>query len=332
MGPNPSGMCVNCIRSQVDITEGIPKQQAVQFCRGCERYLQPPRHWVTCGWESRELLTVCIKKLRGLNKVKLTDASFVWTEPHSKRIKTKLTVQKEVFQGTILQQTFVVEYVIENFTCENCHRVAAKDTWQAVVQVRQKVSHRRTFMFLEQLILRHSAHEQAINIQEVKDGIDFFFSTKQHAIKLVEFVKATTPLQTKTSERLISADEHTGKGKIKWTYSAEMAPICKDDLVCLSRRVSMGLGGIGPVCVCTRATSGLLFVDPNTLMTTEMNAGTYWKLRFPAIVSHKQLIEYTILDVEPLGPRHGKLVSSRRRCRRFVIVAAASRCCDARPK
>ncbi len=128
MQPNPSGMCVNCIRSQVDITSGIPKAQSVQCCRGCDRYLQPPRTWVSCAWESRELLTVCIKRLRGLSKVKLVDAAFVWTEPHSKRIKTKLTVQKEVFAGTILQQAFVVEYVIENFTCENCHRVAAKDT------------------------------------------------------------------------------------------------------------------------------------------------------------------------------------------------------------
>lgn len=96
MQANPSGMCVNCIRSQVDITSGIPKAQSVQCCRGCERYLQPPRTWIACAWESRELLTVCIKRLKGLNKVKLVDAAFVWTEPHSKRIKTKLTVQKEV--------------------------------------------------------------------------------------------------------------------------------------------------------------------------------------------------------------------------------------------
>ena len=29
-------------------------------------------------------------------KVRLVDAGFVWTEPHSKRIKVKLTIQKEV--------------------------------------------------------------------------------------------------------------------------------------------------------------------------------------------------------------------------------------------
>jgi NMD protein affecting ribosome stability and mRNA decay len=49
--------------------------------------VQPPRHWVKCELESKELLTFCIKKLKGLNKVKLVDAGFIWTEPHSKRLK-----------------------------------------------------------------------------------------------------------------------------------------------------------------------------------------------------------------------------------------------------
>ena len=52
--------------------------------------------WVSCALESHELLAVCLKRLKGLNKVHLVDASFVWTEPHSKRIKVKLTIQKEV--------------------------------------------------------------------------------------------------------------------------------------------------------------------------------------------------------------------------------------------
>lgn len=50
-----------------------------------------------CQPESRELLTFCVKKIKGLTKVKLVDAGFVWTEPHSRRLKVKLTVQKEVF-------------------------------------------------------------------------------------------------------------------------------------------------------------------------------------------------------------------------------------------
>ncbi|RWS20575.1 60S ribosomal export protein NMD3-like protein [Leptotrombidium deliense] len=35
--PNPSNTCVNCLKSRVDITDGIQKQVILYFCRGCER-------------------------------------------------------------------------------------------------------------------------------------------------------------------------------------------------------------------------------------------------------------------------------------------------------
>lgn len=41
--------------------------------------------------------------------------------------------------GAILQQVFVVEYVVHHHMCEECHRREAQDFWRAVVQVRQKV-------------------------------------------------------------------------------------------------------------------------------------------------------------------------------------------------
>jgi nonsense-mediated mRNA decay protein 3 len=86
------------------------------WCRGCNRYQKPP--YVHVELESREMLALCLQKIKGLNKeVKLVDAAFIWTEPHSKRIKVKLTIQKEVFHGAILQQMFVVEFVIQNQQC-----------------------------------------------------------------------------------------------------------------------------------------------------------------------------------------------------------------------
>ena len=81
----------------------------VNFCKGCDRYLQPPAAWIQADLESRELLTILIKKLKPtLVNVRLTDASFVWTEPHSKRIKIKITVQKEIQEGAILEQVIPV--------------------------------------------------------------------------------------------------------------------------------------------------------------------------------------------------------------------------------
>lgn len=68
--PNPSNMCINCIKSQVDITEGIQKQVSVLWCKECNRYLQPPKHWMRAELESKELLTFCIKRTKGLQKVR----------------------------------------------------------------------------------------------------------------------------------------------------------------------------------------------------------------------------------------------------------------------
>jgi hypothetical protein len=87
---NPASMCANCIRTRVDITEGIPKSVPMQCCRACGRFLNPPKHWVACQPESKELLSICLKRIKGLNKVKLIDASFIWTEPHCRRLKVRL--------------------------------------------------------------------------------------------------------------------------------------------------------------------------------------------------------------------------------------------------
>lgn len=132
--PNSANLCINCLRntyvrqypssllpksrnSSVDITEGIPKQgvlamrpfsvsglsdtgsipvASVSYCRNCERFLAPPAQWTIARPESQELLAICLKKLKGLNRVRLTDAHFIWTEPHSKRLRISLTIQKEV--------------------------------------------------------------------------------------------------------------------------------------------------------------------------------------------------------------------------------------------
>ena len=92
-GSSGMAMCEDCIRLNVDISEGIQREASVHYCSGCERYLQPPQHWISASLESKELMALCLRRLRGLSKVRLVDASFIWTEPHSKRIKLKIKVQ-----------------------------------------------------------------------------------------------------------------------------------------------------------------------------------------------------------------------------------------------
>lgn len=64
-----------------------------------------------------------------------------------------------------------------------------------MVQVRQKVDHKRTFLYLEQLILKHRADKDTISVAEVKDGLNFFYGSKQHALKMVDFLSAIAPVK-----------------------------------------------------------------------------------------------------------------------------------------
>ncbi|CAN7075527.1 unnamed protein product, partial [Brassica oleracea var. botrytis] len=163
----------------------------------------------TCSHPRRgsKLLSFCIKRLKNLSKVKLTNAEFVWTEPHSKRIKVKLTVQAEVLNGAVLEQSYPVEYTVRDNLCESCSRFQTNpDQWVASVQLRQHVSHRRSFFYLEQLILRHDAASRAVRIKQVHQGIDFFFGNKSHADSFVDFLSKVVPIEYRQDKQLVYHD------------------------------------------------------------------------------------------------------------------------------
>ncbi|WFD26072.1 ribosome-binding protein [Malassezia nana] len=311
--PNNANLCVNCLRNSVDITELIPKQATINFCRNCERYLNPPSTWVIAQLESRELLAICLKKLKGLKSVRLIDANFIWTEPHSKRLRVKLTVQKEVFTSTILQQVFEVEFVVQYGQCPDCTRLAAKNMWKASVQVRQKVAHKRTFLYLEQLILKYNAHRETVSVLEKKDGLDFYYTQRAHAIRMCEFLASVVPTRVTKSEQLISMDVHTSASNYKFTYSVEIVPLCKDDLLCLPLPVARALGQIGPFVLPFRVSNVIKLIDPVTLQMADLTAEKYWRDPFPALCTIPEMVEFLVLDIEPTGETahgpHGQSLS-----------------------
>lgn len=74
------------------------------------------------------------------------------------------------------------------------------------MQVRQHVEHKKTFFWLEQLILKHNAHEKVIKIEEEKDGVNFLFKSQAHAQRMVEFLTSVLPVSVEKSKQLISQD------------------------------------------------------------------------------------------------------------------------------
>jgi nonsense-mediated mRNA decay protein 3 len=298
--PNAANMCIECLNSKVDISEGITKELVLFQCRNCDRWYDNPRY-IEATLESPQLLAICIKMVNGLGKkVRLTDARWLWTEPHSRRMEMELTVQAEVFSGAIVQKKFTVNLEIENQQCSECQASFTHHSWAASVQVRQKVKHKRTFLFLEQLILKHKMTVKCIGVSEQPDGIDFFFASLSHARTFVSFLHSMVPIDTKISRRLISHDTKSNTFKFKYSCFAELAPVCRLDLVLIPPKLRPKLGGKSPLMLCYKVTDKVHMVEPSTLHCIELDASQYFQHRFMPLCSSSQTSKYFVMSCEPI--------------------------------
>lgn len=80
--------------------------------------------------------------------------------------------------------------------------------------------HKRTFYYLEQLILKHKYDQDVLKVrplaaprlldwtggqvQAVPDGLDFFFAHRSHGNKLIEFLSNWSPIKKAESKELVS--------------------------------------------------------------------------------------------------------------------------------
>lgn len=296
---NDANMCAACVQSKFDITANLAKQCTIFQCRGCERYQRDTVGWVNCEPESKELLAFCLRKIIGLKYLKLVDAVFIWTEPHSRRLKVKVKVQGTIMNNVILQQSQTIEFIVAHRMCADCHRMAAKLTWNAVVQLRQKdVGHKRTFLFLEQLILKHKAHESTLNVATEPDGVDFFFAKKNEAVKFLDFLESVVPIKSKMAKKIISADLKSNVATFNFSYAVDIVPICKDDVLVLPKPVADKLGGITRLLVCTQVFNVVRLIDPLTCQMCELSADRYWANPFRVSMTCDNLVEFICLDVK----------------------------------
>ena len=58
-------------------------------------------------------------------------------------------------------------------------------------------------------------------------GVDFFFNSKPHATKFLDFLQAVVPVKFRNDKQLVSHNVHTTSYNYKYTFSTEIVPICK---------------------------------------------------------------------------------------------------------
>jgi len=282
-------------------------------------------------------MALCLANVSGLKKrknegsagrVRLVDAAWVWTEPHSMRLKVRLTVQREVEAGgTILQQSFVVTFVVRNQQCVECQAAFRQGSWKSLVQVRQRVGHKRTFLYLEQLVLKHGAHRGCLSIETFKDGMDFYFPDKGKAARFISFLEDVVPMKVKSSKKLIGTDDKSNVSNYKYTNLVEICTLCKDDLLFLPKKLARHIGNISRLVLVRNISNVIHVIDPLTGQTGNIESDAYWRDPFRPVVTaaRTRLTRYVILGKDPvyLERNVSKRGVNRKQRSKLALITAA---------
>eukprot|EP00934_Nitzschia_sp_Nitz4_P006638 Nitzschia sp. Nitz4//scaffold4_size323378//280638//282290//NITZ4_000709-RA/size323378-processed-gene-0.308-mRNA-1//1//CDS//3329553546//6628//frame0 len=315
--PNAANQCNACLAQQFDLKDLLYRNTGgmldVYQCRQCRKFARTPQHYEYCEPESPQLLSICLKHIPAFvnskTKLHIVDAMWVWTEPHSMRLKVRVTLRTEVDQVP-LQQRVLVEFQIKWKQCHDCNREFTSRTWQAIVQLRQKrdSAGRKGLATLEMALRRNEKiRKHVLKIDSCRNGLDFYFLSLSQAQAFSGFLAKLAPMKIKTSQKLVSTDNHNNTANIKYTITADMVPLCRDDLILVGKGSRSLLSGrLGLVL---KVTSNIQIVDASPKRTAQMDAmdisaESYYKvggdMTFPIIQTAERMIRWVVLDVEPI--------------------------------
>lgn len=323
--PNSANQCGTCLAQQFDLkelllTKNSGEMLSIHQCRQCRRFARTDTVFEDCGPESPQLLSICLKhipafvntKAMSSAKLHILDAIWVWTEPHSMRLKVRVTIRTEM-ENIQMKQRIMVEFQIKWKQCPDCNREFTSRTWQAIVQLRQKReqgSPRKGLATLEMALNRNKdIRKHVLQIDSSRQGLDFYFLTLAQAQHFASFLSRLAPMRIKTSQKLVSTDNHSNTAHVKHTLTADMVPLCRDDLVLVGKASRGRLAGrLGLVL---KVTSNIQIVDASPKRTTNMDimdvsAESYHKhggdKTYPILQTPERMIRWVVLDVEPCDP------------------------------
>eukprot|EP00924_Labyrinthula_sp_SR-Ha-C_P008748 augustus_masked-scaffold_2-processed-gene-1.12-mRNA-1 protein AED:0.05 eAED:0.05 QI:0/-1/0/1/-1/1/1/0/386 len=243
--PNEANMCIACMRQQYDLNHNIQTSNALNLCKTCGRLAAPfNQRYENVELESPQLLSMCLKSINGLKKsnkngLVLLDARFIYTEPHSRRVKVKLVLEKEFpeLNGVKIKQDVEVEFVVNHKMCSDCQKENTDQVWNTIVQVRQNAVHKKTLLRFESDLGKDPILASILNIEQKKNGLDFYFANRHSAQKLVEKLNSSTPVLKKTeSKKLTGTDVKSNIVRYKYTILLTVSPVCRFDLVFLPKK------------------------------------------------------------------------------------------------
>ena len=301
-GIHSSYRCINCLKPKIneELKNGLKLDnngdlKEITQCNECKRFQHFNGKWIHHEWESPGLLNMLLKYLHlEQQEVKIVDASFVYTEEHSRRIKINITFDRAVLDGTLdVRSNCLAEFKQKIKMCPDCQRDHNPHNWGACLQLRQrKVGHTRNLLHLEEQINKSNLTDLISEFQVVKDGFDAYFQNKNQCKIVTEFIESMLPCQKKQAVKKFKT--HTEN-----VIVMEVAPYSRYDLV-------IDQSGDKRVYIVEKLASTLHLVDPCTAIRKEIPAAKALNAKSAPIVllSAKDLLPFMVLDIESQEQDH----------------------------
>ncbi|KAJ1462693.1 hypothetical protein M885DRAFT_505721 [Pelagophyceae sp. CCMP2097] len=340
-----SVQCLTCTMADHDWRKPLadhvrdhPKVLAVQICPKCllvrtSDHTSKKATWEPLPRESDALLGFLLRRIRsvllgkralatveGLSRalaggaLTLADARFVWTEPHSRRLKVDVDIAHGCASLPSVRQRCTLEFVEENVTCDACLGAKKESrgrkmggdagTFGARVVIRVKRLDKgrggaRTLRSLEDALkgLR-SFTDSSTGGRRHDAGFDVDFEVEQEASRFIAELKriGRAPLRVAGdyTKKLITHDANSNISDFQKVKFVEVPPIDKFDVVLLDapREGKKGKKPRLALVLSVRATMRLLVLRDKSEL--EFGAEQYFRDPFEAIVSADAMVEFVV--------------------------------------
>lgn len=158
------------------------------------------------------------------------------------------------------------------------------------------------------------ARKHVVRFETTCNGFDFYFIGLSKAQSFASFIARIAPVKVKTSSKLVSTDNHSNTANVKYTVSVDVVPICRDDLLVISRAntghsTATATKLSGNLILVTKCKSVIHCVNASPSRTTsaadatmELHPDKYWKggeeRSFRLLLPPSRLMRFIVLDIE----------------------------------
>ena len=116
----------------------------------------------------------------------------------------------------------------------------------------------------------------------------------------MEYVNKLIPCRSQTSQQLKSHDVHNNTYNYKFTFCLEVVPVCKNDVVCVSKSFAQRLGLASQILLVCKITNTIRLLDPVSCVIKDVDVNTYFANPFTAISNGRNVVEFFVMDMDPV--------------------------------